>query len=256
MFREQKIKIGDYYINYLKVGNGPRNLLFVPGAYGSIWTNFKLQVEGFDREKFTLVLWDPPGYGNSRPPDRDFPADFYERDADCAYELMKALKLPTYSILGWCDGGIVSMILTSKHPEVTEKLVIWGSKAFILPHEIAVYDKFRDLDVWSDNLKNPMLELYGEKFGSYWAKWTDNAIYSVLKTREGNICSDRLKEIKCPTLILYGEKDPIVETMHASYLQTHIENSRLYKYPKGKHNIHIKYAEDFNRRVQEFLLQP
>lgn len=36
-----------------------------------------------------MVGWDPRGYGQSRPPDRDFPPDFFERDAKDAVDLMK-----------------------------------------------------------------------------------------------------------------------------------------------------------------------
>lgn len=61
----------------------------MPGALGTIWTGFRPQIKGFDKEKFTLVVWDPPGYGKSRPPNKEFTADFYEKDADCAYEFMK-----------------------------------------------------------------------------------------------------------------------------------------------------------------------
>ncbi len=42
-----------------------------------------------DREKFTLIAWDPPGYGFSRPPQRDFSGDFYRRDANYAAKLMQ-----------------------------------------------------------------------------------------------------------------------------------------------------------------------
>lgn len=61
----------------------------MPGALGSIWTDFKAQIEGFDKDKFTIIVWDPPGYGKSRPPLRDFPANLYERDAQYAFEFMK-----------------------------------------------------------------------------------------------------------------------------------------------------------------------
>lgn len=91
MFQEEKVKVGKYDINYLKVGNGPHHVLCLPGALGSIWTDFTPQVEGFNREKFTLVAWDPPGYGKSRPPDKQFTEDFYEKDADYAYEFMKVI---------------------------------------------------------------------------------------------------------------------------------------------------------------------
>lgn len=36
-----------------------------------------------------MVAWDPRGYGRSRPPDRDFPVEFFERDAKDAVDLMK-----------------------------------------------------------------------------------------------------------------------------------------------------------------------
>lgn len=65
----------------------------MPGALGSIWTDFKPQIEGFDREKFTVLAWDPPGYGQSRPPEKDFKPDFYEKDAECALEFMKVTYL-------------------------------------------------------------------------------------------------------------------------------------------------------------------
>lgn len=89
MLQEEKIKVKNCDINYVKVGNGAHHALFLPGALGTIWTEGKPQVEGFNREKFTLVAWDPPGYGKSRPPEKVFTTDFYEKDADMAYEFMK-----------------------------------------------------------------------------------------------------------------------------------------------------------------------
>lgn len=89
MFQEEKIKVNDCVINYVKVGTGAHHAMFLPGALGTIWTEGKPQVEGFDREKFTLVAWDPPGYGKSRPPEKKFTTDFYEKDAESAYEFMK-----------------------------------------------------------------------------------------------------------------------------------------------------------------------
>lgn len=76
-------------INYVKVGIGSCNILCMPGALGTIWSDFKPQIEGLNRNYFTIVAWDPPGYGFSRPPERHFTQKFYENDADLAYHLMK-----------------------------------------------------------------------------------------------------------------------------------------------------------------------
>jgi len=59
---------------------------------GSIYTDFAPQIETLNRAKYTIVVWDPPGYGFSRPPDRDFSPGFFHRDADYAVSLMKVIQ--------------------------------------------------------------------------------------------------------------------------------------------------------------------
>lgn len=61
----------------------------VSSTTGSTQTDFEPQLKSLNKERFTIVGWDPRGYGQSRPPDRDFPPDFFERDAKDAVDLMK-----------------------------------------------------------------------------------------------------------------------------------------------------------------------
>ncbi|XP_013173962.1 PREDICTED: uncharacterized protein LOC106122510 isoform X2 [Papilio xuthus] len=254
--KEEKVKVGNYNINYVKVGNGPHHVFCMPGALGTIWSDFKPQLEGLNRDKFTILAWDPVGYGKSRPPEKEFTPDFYEKDADVAAELLKKLKIPKFSILGWSDGGISGMILAAKYPSVVNKLVIWGSNSFMLPNEVEALKKIRDVKTWSAKMREPMIEAYGEeKFAQYWARWVDGMV-EIAQAQNGNICNEIVKDISCPTFILHGEKDPLVDNVHVSHLHTHIEGSRIHLYPDGKHNIHIRYAEDFNKKIQEFLLLP
>lgn len=76
-------------------------------------------------------------------------------------------------------------------------------------------------------MKGPFIEVYGEKFlETYWHKWNDGVL-SVYNSKKGNICTDILKDIKCPTFILYGERDPMVDPVHTSHLLTNISDSRF-----------------------------
>ena len=88
-FQEQQIKIGKFNINYTKVGHGPHNVIMIPGALGTIRSHYQYQINGFNREKFSLVIFDPQGYGKSVPPERILTKKGYQRDANIAYELMK-----------------------------------------------------------------------------------------------------------------------------------------------------------------------
>ena len=77
-------------------GNSPHVILCLPGALGSTRSDFQPQLKGLSN-KFTVVAFDPRGYGASIPPWRDFPKTFFQRDADDAAELM--LKIGNLQIL-------------------------------------------------------------------------------------------------------------------------------------------------------------
>ncbi|CAG2182959.1 unnamed protein product, partial [Oppiella nova] len=85
----QKIEIDGILIHFEKVGTGPEKVLLLPGGLGTSRTDFTHQLESFDPNVFTLIAWDPPGYGFSRPPDRRWSKDVYARDADIAAKLME-----------------------------------------------------------------------------------------------------------------------------------------------------------------------
>lgn len=67
-----------------------------PGALGTIWSDFKPQITDLDKDRFTVIAWDPPGYGYSRPPERNFNLKFYENDADTAHDFMQVSKEFTF----------------------------------------------------------------------------------------------------------------------------------------------------------------
>lgn len=71
-FQKQTINVKGQKINYIKTGNGKQTLLCCPGALGTIWSDFKPQITDLDKSKFTIVAWDPPGYGFSRPQKETF----------------------------------------------------------------------------------------------------------------------------------------------------------------------------------------
>ncbi|XP_034035265.1 valacyclovir hydrolase [Thalassophryne amazonica] len=238
---------------YERTGSGKHAVLLVPGALGSTRTDFGPQLKSLNKERFTLIGWDPRGYGQSRPPDRDFPPDFFERDAKDAVDLMKALGFGAFSLLGWSDGGIIALIAAAKNPELIRKMVVWGSNAFVSQEDVNLYNKVRDVSMWNVKMRQPMEEVYGaELFVKTWEAWVD-AIAQFVNRPQGSICMELLPLISCPTLIVHGEKDPLVPRIHPQYLLKHIAGSRLHLMPEGKHNLHLRFAAEFNKLVEDFL---
>ncbi|KAK9871152.1 hypothetical protein WA026_011434 [Henosepilachna vigintioctopunctata] len=252
-YKCELMTIGSQKINYLKVGNGPKNILCCPGNLGTIWTDFKPQIEGLDKNKFTIVVLDPPGHGGSRPPERVFTAKFYEEDGHTAYELMQNLGLKPFSILGWSDGGVAAIFLAEKYPEAVDKLIIWGTFSYILEEERELYEKLRDISRWPEHIKAPFIKVYGEEVLQNMQNSWYNAIQEIYKNN-GDICRSIVKNIKCPTLILHGDKDHLIYPEHPKYFMENIKDARIHHFPEGKHNIHIEYAEEFNNLVTNFIL--
>jgi len=217
-------------------------------SLGSVQIEFEIQFREFDLDKFTLISWDAPGFGKSRPPERDY-NNCYERDADLAVKFMKELGYDLFNLMGFSDVGRTALILSGKYPEVVKRLVIWGTSAFNSPKEKKTLSLCRDISGWSDERRNIYEAVYGDDLQAIWSKWVDE------NNKLGDFASNFLPKIKCPTLILYGENDIIApKEPHALFLKKNIAGSRLIIFPKAPHNCHQERA-DFNRIVQEFLLK-
>jgi valacyclovir hydrolase len=80
-----------------------KNLQNLPGCYKKDYPPAVLQA--FDPSFATIVCIDPPGYGFSRPPDRQQEIHRCKKDAAYCLELMKLLTLTPFVVLGWSEGG-------------------------------------------------------------------------------------------------------------------------------------------------------
>ncbi|XP_031431143.1 valacyclovir hydrolase isoform X2 [Clupea harengus] len=211
---------------YQQTGAGDHALLLMPGALGSGVTDFGPQLKGLDKKRFTVVAFDPRGYGSSRPPIRDFPSDFFHRDAQDGLQLMQVLGFSRFSLLGWSDGGITALIAAALSPANVRKLVVWGSNAYVSQEDIAIYNSVRDVSRWSERMRSPMEVMYGaEYFRNTWSAWVDG-ISQFTHNPQGSICLELLPQISCPTLVVHGQKDPMVPSVHPQVLLQHIPNAR------------------------------
>src|SRR5579872_2594313 len=111
-------------MHFERTGTG-HPLLLIPGALGTGAGDFHNQISWFAARGFDVIAPDPRGYGRSRPPERDYPLNFYHRDASDMFALMSALGHDRFSIMGWSDGGNVAAIMAARSPEHVLKLVVF-----------------------------------------------------------------------------------------------------------------------------------
>jgi valacyclovir hydrolase len=240
-------------MHFEKAGQG-QPLLLIPGALGTGAGDFPGQIDRFASRGFEVVAPDPRGYGRSRPPERDYPPDFYQRDAADMFALMSALGRQRFSVMGWSDGGNVAVIMAAQEPDRVSKLVVFGGQSYLTAGEIAAFNVIRKISAWSPRAAEGMRAIYGDDLDVLWDRYV--AGQEALFHAGGDLYRSALAKIRCPTFVLHGAKDPLTPGFHAEAIHRGIAGSRLHIFPEGRHNIHIRYADEFNRLVHAFLSEP
>ena len=244
-----KVALDEVDLHFETCGNGTP-LLLLPGALGSGEHDFVHQLEWFGRH-FQVVAPDPRGYGRSRPPERDYPLSFYQRDCDDMLALMAKLGHQSFGVMGWSDGANIAVRMALQQPFCVRALVLWGGNSFLTREEVVTFQAIRNVATWSPRAVESMRGIYGDSLDGLWERYV-TALEEIFRTG-GKLYRSRLHLVHCPTLILHGERDPLVPLLHPQTLHEGISGSELHIFPDGKHNIHIRYHEVFNRLVLAFL---
>uniref|UniRef100_A0A914XUZ3 AB hydrolase-1 domain-containing protein n=1 Tax=Plectus sambesii TaxID=2011161 RepID=A0A914XUZ3_9BILA len=253
---EAHCRVDDVSLNYVKAGRGDHYVLCLPGAIGSWQTDFKIVLDKFDHDDFTIVCWDPPGFGKSRPPNRDFSPGYNARDASKAFKLMQALNLLPFSIFGWSDGGITALQIgfQQRNTDNVNKIVIWGSTSYVTEEMVMVYRGVMDTSKWSEHSRRPYVEMYGEEYFQWaWANHLQARI-DLFERHNGNKCREIVPFVPQPVLILHGKNDIYATQEHPDFFLRTLPNSKLLIKDGAAHNLHIQHFNWFKQHVSDFLL--
>lgn len=167
---------------------------------------------------------------------------------------MRHLNYKTYSVLGWSDGAKVACLLAIKHQSRVDNLILWGFTPYMDKKSCQAIGKTRDVDIWDTTVLKSYQDSYGqEQFADMWHRYVDFVIASMEFEERFDI-RHRLSTIKCPTLVLHGENDPIVDyEQHVEPLDYLIYDSNIQTFPSASHNLHQAYPKKFNQVVTQFI---
>ena len=108
---------------------------------------------------------------------------------------------------------------------------------------------------WSKRTKESLYPLYGaEGLQRMWGSACD-AWAAIVSEQGGDVCMTEAKSIRVPTLVLHGAKDPICLSDHPEWFAANIPgdgDTKLHVLPDGKHNLHIRFADEVNALVRDF----
>jgi valacyclovir hydrolase len=197
------------------------------------------------------------GYGTSRPPDRDFPPDFYQRDAADLAALLDAIQPGPVVVLGFSDGAEAAILLAATRPDRVRGVVAWGVSGVISPEEVASVERWLPVSAWGperERWKRQIIERHGaEQFESLITGWVTAA--RAIRDRGGNICLEQAAAITCPVLLINGEREVGNTVRDVQALTARIPHSRLVFVPASDHPIQRDQPEALVRLIREFLAE-
>lgn len=244
-----RFTVNDVNFHYLDEGQGPV-LLLLGGTLSTARGDFSAQIDAF-RASHRVIAPDRRGYGATRPPARDFPDNFYEREARDMAALALGLGLERFSVLGWSEGAAVALWLATLVPERVASVVAWGGIASLDKDDIARFETRRDTRAWSARAQAALNEVFGD---GYWQRvWCDWLDTMQRLEAQGSARLAPLASITCPVLVLHGGRDPLIRANHPRALVDGLRDARLHEIAAGAHNVHLGHADEFNAVVADFL---
>lgn len=265
-----KIQAGSINLNYDTYGEGEPLLLIMGfGMPGIAWLPSLPMLPGFK-----CIYFDNRGTGMSDKPEGTYTV---EQMADDASNLLKALSIEKAKVFGVSMGGMIAQELTLRHPEQVAKVVLGcttpgGPNAKMAAPEV-VTKLVEGTKLMASNpeqgLDIILPLLYPEEFAKAHPEIKQLMLAgmkmmpptptdSVDRTVAGIMtfsAYDRLGQIKCPVLIVHGDKDLLIPIENAQLLKSRIPQAEVFMIPNAGHAFQAADPIGIHQRIVQFLKQ-
>jgi pimeloyl-ACP methyl ester carboxylesterase len=261
-------------VNVIELGSGPP-AVFIHGLSGS-WQNWLEQLPVFAREH-RVIAFDLPGFGASQMPREKITIRGYGRFVDA---LLDELGVSSAAVVGNSMGGFIGIELAIRFPERVERLVLVSAAGLSIEYLRneralailgAIENRLAAYSGWLASRSDALARRPGARrmiFGIV-AHRPDRlpgplvaeqvrgsgkpGFLPALDALTDYPIRDRLGEIACPTLIVWGAEDKLVPARDADEFARLIPNSRKVVWAQTGHVAMLERPEAFNALVQAFL---
>jgi valacyclovir hydrolase len=232
-------------LHYIEKGQG-EPVILIHGLLGTAELHFPRVIEWLENQYhvYGVTL---RGYGESSPKPRDFPLDFYHRDARDLLAFVEALHIQQAHLLGYSDGGEVALVAAGKEPQRFQTVAVIGAVGNFTP---AIRPRVQSLYPahWiSDEQKQVHGITNADAFILGWIR----AMRHMIDTG-GDVSLSLAHNITCPTLLMLGDQDTLNPAEYGRSFIERAPNGKLEVFPCG-HAVHDERWDDFKRVYGDFL---
>lgn len=264
-------KSGDVHIAYQVVGDGSRDLVYLPGIFAHIelqweepsYARFLRRLSSFSR----LIALDMRGTGLS---DRSVQLPLLEHQMDDVTAVLDAAESDRAVIFGVSQSGPMAALYAATNPQRTEALILYGSYAsaaarsdYPWGRSAAWIKEFhQELDLsWGEGafLSEVAPSRQSEDaFRRWWGRFErySSSPGNALAFGQAHVQDDVrnvLPAISVPTLVVQREADSYREVGHGRYLASHIPGAKYVEVPGSDHLPYVGDQDAIVDEIEEFL---
>ena len=252
-------------MHYEERGEGaPLILIMGFGAEGGLW---EAHVNAY-AEHFRCIMLDNRGVGKT-----DKPAGPYSTEmmADDVAGLMDALGIGSAPVAGISMGGAIAQSLALRHPAKVKALLLVSTWAKFNKYAITVYEnlkKLRRVADAGDFLELIHLWIFAPPYVERNLEALKEGQQAARKNPEpqppqgfdgqldaciNHDATERLGEIRVPTLVVVGRDDIFTPLAFSELLHEGIPGAELWIIPDAGHACHWEALNEFNPRTTQFF---
>jgi 3-oxoadipate enol-lactonase len=254
--------------------NGIETYYEIHGKQGAPWLAFShslacnvrmwdAQIEAF-KDRFRILAYDTRGHGNSAAPAGPYTL---EAMADDLRALASHLDIQRLHFVGLSMGGMIGQTFAIKYPGIFSSLTLADTTSRY-PAEAGPLWQERIRTAESKGMQplvQPTLDRwFTEPFRQKNADTVREIATAIATTPVAGYAgccaaiprinvTARLKEIKCPVLVICGEQDPGTPPAMAREIHDNAPGSKLVMIPQAAHLSNLEQPAAFNRALEGFL---
>jgi class 3 adenylate cyclase/dienelactone hydrolase len=263
---------GDVNVAYLAIGEGPLDVVIVPGYVSHLEIGFENPAIRKMTERLVkfarLIVFDKRGTGMSDPVDT---APTLEQRMDDVRAVMDAAGSERAAVIGVSEGGPMAILFAATYPQRTQALVLYGAMArstwapdypWATPKE-ALIEAAQELmapDFGSGNSVEVFAPSQADnpKAREWMARMERFAATPAMRAQLLKMSIDidvrpALSLISAPTLVLHRKGDRVVNINSGRYLAEHIEGAKLVELEGRDHLIWYGGTDEVIGEIEQFL---
>jgi pimeloyl-ACP methyl ester carboxylesterase len=258
---------GDVHIAYQAFGEGPINLVLVPGFVSNVenyWeqpdiARFLARLGGYAR----VVTFDKRGTGMS---DRVGELPGLEQRMDDLRAVMDAAGMEQAALLGISEGGPLCVLFAATYPDRCRALALYGSFSrfsYWFPTEQALEIFFRYVEeAWGTGGSLQKFAPSRASDAALQRWWGRNerlgaspaAVTALMRMNSQIDISGILAAVRVPTLVVHRTGDTTVKVEGGRDIAAHIPGARLVEIPGVDHLFYVgDNADAIADAIEEFL---